>query len=660
MPKMISRTRTIKDILWFLALFGLVAGIFRLIFGLGATTNLSDMVPWGLWKVLNMVAGVALSTSGFTIGFLVYVLKLEKFRPFMKPAILIAFLGYGCSCLALLFDIGLPHRFWHPIFMWNINSFLFEVFWCVLLYFTVTAIELAPSFFDKLKAEKVSHFLHRIATVVVIIGISLSSLHHSSLGSLFLVTPQRLHALWYTPWLPVFFIISAMGGGLMLAIFVKIMWSWWYEREIVFGKADMRNIPLLKKANGIEKLTSHTEGDHFPMIRQLATIAAGILAIYLVLKIVDLFIQGSWGALLAGTWESWLYLFELAIASIIPVGLIVIPKTGRSPVIIGLAALSGVLGLALNRLDVGIFGYFSDAGVTYFPSLAEWAVCFGVIAAAGLVFFVIAENLQIFSENPPAVQSRAGMFRQTFGTLRQIWNMVFMNSLHRVSLIGVVTIPLAFALMYPPFFDNRNKGNLIKPSLGIDAERRILKIDGNRDGLQTVFAHFEHQHRLGDTLSCNTCHHVSMPNDKSTSCFECHRYMNSQTVIFNHDTHKSYITEKENLGGIYASNNSCAECHEPGQAKSSANAKDCLECHKQDMFLNNEPKEDISLLTANSFREAMHKTCIDCHTKSIVSTGNKMLDNCGTCHQDLKAGDTSKQDMVDIIKEYSKSVLNNN
>ena len=126
-----NRARIVKDILWIFALSGLIAGIFRLVFGLGPTTNLTDGVPWGLWKVFNMIAGVALSTSGFTIGFLVYVLRLKQFKPFMKPAILIAFLGYGCSVLALLFDIGLPFRFWHPILMWNIDSFLFEVFACV-------------------------------------------------------------------------------------------------------------------------------------------------------------------------------------------------------------------------------------------------------------------------------------------------------------------------------------------------------------------------------------------------------------------------------------------------------------------------------------------------------------------------------------------------
>ncbi len=657
---MISRTRPIKDVLWFFALLGLIAGAFRLVFGLGATTNLSDMVPWGLWKVLNMVAGVAISTSGFTVGFLVYVLRLERFRPFMKPAILIAFLGYGCSCLALLFDIGLPFRFWHPIFMWNINSFLFEVFWCVLLYFTITAIELAPSFFDKLKAEKVSHFLHRFATAVVIIGISLSSLHHSSLGSLFLVTPLRLHQLWYTPWLPFLFIISAMGGGLMFVVFVKILWSWWYDREIVFGQAKMRNIPLLKKANGIEKLTNHEEGVQFPIVRQMATIAAGLLAVYFILKILDLTVHGNWGALLAGTWESYLYIFELVITAVIPVSLMLISKTRQSPAIVGFAGLSGAVGLALNRMDVGIFGYFRDAGIVYFPSFAEWSLSIGVVAAAGLVFFFIAENLPIFSDYPPVVQSRTGMFRQTFGTLRQIWNMVFMDSLHRVSLIAVATIPLAYILMYPPFYNNLRSEKTINQSFGVDIERTVLKIDGDRQGVSTIFAHAEHQKRLGDSLSCRICHHIAMPNDKSTPCSECHHFMNSSSNIFNHDAHEAYIAKRDKLEGFFPVNNSCTECHPADSPKTAATAKNCLECHKQDMRIAGCLDDSTNLSMAGPFREAMHGTCVKCHTREAAQTGKKMLDVCGTCHQTLKSYELSKQEIARAGEIHLNSPAQNN
>ena len=277
---MTARTRGLKDPLWALVMAGLVAGIFRFWFGLGATTNLTDQVPWGLWKILNMVAGVAISTGGFTVGFLVYVLKLERFRPLMKPAILVAFLGYGSSCAALAFDIGLPWRFWHPFIMWNEHSFLFEVFWCVMLYFTITAVELAPVVFEKLKAEKAARFLHRIAFGAVVIGISLSSLHHSSLGSLFLVTPQRLHPLWYTPLLPVLFILSAMGGGMMFVVLVRILHAHWYDPEVVFGPPRLEQELWLVRSQGRgETPPARAQGAAMPRLLGLASVATGILAL---------------------------------------------------------------------------------------------------------------------------------------------------------------------------------------------------------------------------------------------------------------------------------------------------------------------------------------------------------------------------------------------
>ncbi len=240
----------------------------------------------------------------------------------MKPAILIAFLGYGCSCTALLFDIGLPQRFWHPILMWNAHSFLFEVFWCVLLYFTVTAIELAPVVFERFRAEKAAHVLHRVAFVVVVIGISLSSLHHSSLGSLFLVTPQRLHPLWYTPWLPVLFIVSAIGAGLMVVVLVKILWARWYEPASVFGPdfepIDPAHPGCRRHAHGGLRRAG-LKGRRCRSYARWQTIAAAVLGLYLVLKIADLFLHGGWAPLLTGTWESWLYLVELGLTAVLPI-----------------------------------------------------------------------------------------------------------------------------------------------------------------------------------------------------------------------------------------------------------------------------------------------------------------------------------------------------
>lgn len=644
---MTSRTRGLKDILWIFALFGLMAAIFRLWYGLGATTNLTDSVPWGLWKVLNMIAGVAISTSGFTVGFLVYVLKIEKFRPLVKPAILVAFLGYGCSCCALLFDIGLPHRFWHPFFMWNEHSFLFEVFWCVILYFTVTSIELSPAIIEKFKSEKIVKFLHHIAFGVVVVGISLSSLHHSSLGSLFLVTPQRLHPLWYSPLLPLFFILSAMGAGMMFLILVKILYARWYNPESVFGHDSKENgfvcvLPVKSvKGNGRQPF-----GKEMPMLRSLASIAAAVLSIYLVLKVYDLIASDKWQILTANSWESWLYGFELLIAVVIPVMLVLIPRTRYSPNGLAIAALSASAGLALNRLDVGIFGYFHDAGEVYFPTMAEWALGIGVIAAAGLVFLFVVERFSIFDDSWKKRTIFDGLFNSSFDSLSRVWNTTLSSGLQRVTAIAIFVLPLSWVLMYPPF--SKAEGMEVRPASGIDIQRATLRIDGNRDGVFTDFPHIAHQQKMGGESSCATCHHLSMPNDLSTPCSRCHRDMLQGTVIFVHSDHEKMIVESKKLTGIHPVNYSCDVCHTVGEARTAQNALSCLECHRQDMGWKDVDENSVDIKVAISYGNAMHQTCIQCHEKEAVAIGRKNLGECSTCHKSREQRPVTSGEMASL------------
>jgi len=628
---MIKRTMLIKDILWFFVLWGLVAGVFRMWFGLGATTNLTDAVPWGMWKILNMVAGVALSTSGFTVGFLVVVLKIERFRPLLKPAILVAFLGYGCSCLALLFDIGLPHRFWHPLLMWNEHSFLFEVFWCVLLYFTVTSIELIPNILERFRSEKIIRLLHKISFAVVVIGISLSSLHHSSLGSLFLVTPERLHGLWYSSLLPLFFIMSAMGGGMMFVVLVRILYARWYDPEPVFGPIGEKSCSINGRGNAAPP---PPPGRDMPMLKGLAIIAAFILGAYALLKAGDLVLNGSWRALAAGTWESYLFAFEMLIAAVIPVILVANPRTRNSPFGLGIASFSAAAGLALNRVDVGIFGYFRDAGTTYFPSLAEWAVGFGVVAAAGLAFFFFVENFTIFDESWKTRTISKGIFKASYDTLLRVWNAVLVSGLHRVTLIAVFTIPVAWVLMYPPYSRAGTQEETVQPSVGLDVMRANLRIDGNRRGVFTEFPHADHQKRLGGESSCATCHHISLPGDKSTPCFRCHRNIVRPTDIFDHFNHMKLVASKEELSGLHPANHSCTHCHEDGRPKTTGSSRTCLACHEEDMWTPGTTAGEAAaaLQEACSYQEAMHRVCITCHREKQSDSNRADLGDCSTCH----------------------------
>lgn len=608
---MTGRTRLVKDVLWAIALAGLVAAVLRLWFGLGATTNLSDAVPWGLWKVLNMIAGVALSTSGFTVGFLVYVLRMERFRPFLKPAILLAFLGYGCSCTALLFDIGLPFRFWHPLVMWNFNSFLFEVFWCVLLYFTITAIELAPIVFERLRAERAARLLHHAAFVVVVAGVALSSLHHSSLGSLFLVTPQRLHALWYSPLLPLLFIVSAMGAGLMCVVLFTIVWGSLYPSDRVPQSS----------------------------ARSLASLAAGLLGAYFCLKVADLFLHGGWPALLAGTWESALYLLELALISVLPILLVAFPGLRRSQTAIGVAAASAVVGITLNRLSVGIFGYFRSGHTAYVPSLAEWMLSLGVISAAGLMFFFLAENLPVFREHGDALAMPDSLSLPESPT-RRIRPMASAHAMYRSTFIPVLVIPLAFAVMFP-----RESIGLTSPTpapkvIGADLERTRLELRREGSSIRTLFPHAEHVKRIGGSTSCVGCHHVSLPGDRSTSCVRCHQQMNAPSRIFDHESHMRTVARHERLNGVHASNYSCLTCHAAGKPKSGTTAKPCIDCHRDDMFLSGRSNEKLAAV-ALPFRDAMHRTCVGCHKAEAVKRNKPDLDECKTCHDSLRARTSS-------------------
>lgn len=186
-----DRVRKLKFVLW--SIFGLAAavGLVRFIKGLGSTTNLTDSYAWGFWIGFDVMGGVALAAGGFVVTMMVYIFKREEFHPFAKPAVLTAFLGYIAVVLGLLFDLGLPWNIWHMIIFWNPHSPLFEVGWCVMLYLTVLLLEFSPVPLEPFSAyAKIRAFLIKFRLMFVILGIGLSTLHQSSLGSLFLIMRQ--------------------------------------------------------------------------------------------------------------------------------------------------------------------------------------------------------------------------------------------------------------------------------------------------------------------------------------------------------------------------------------------------------------------------------------------------------------------------------------
>lgn len=192
--------------------------------GLGIT-NLSDLVPWGLWITIDLSA-IALGAGAFLLCAAVHILNLKQFQAIARTATFIGFIGYSTAMLMLVLDIGRPDRFWHSIVYWNTHSVLWEVSMCIVLYFTVLILEVAPLLgrieWIKNRFPRFIHQLgrlHNLAPILAVIGLFLSMLHQSSLGAAYGVLKAR--PIWYRPGLSVLFIISAMAGGPALTVFAS-------------------------------------------------------------------------------------------------------------------------------------------------------------------------------------------------------------------------------------------------------------------------------------------------------------------------------------------------------------------------------------------------------------------------------------------------------
>src|SRR5512142_1030116 len=202
-----------RAVLLVILVAGLYTTLIRFTKGLGASTALSDQFPWGLWIGFDVLCGVALAAGGFTITTAVYVFNLKRYHPIVRPTILTAFLGYTLVGVGLMFDLGKPWNIWHPTIMWNPRSPMFEVAWCVMLYLTVLSLEVSGMLFERLRWARAAAMQHAFLVPLVIAGAVISTLHQSSLGTFYLIMPARLHPLWYSPYIPVMFYLSAIAGG---------------------------------------------------------------------------------------------------------------------------------------------------------------------------------------------------------------------------------------------------------------------------------------------------------------------------------------------------------------------------------------------------------------------------------------------------------------
>jgi Ni/Fe-hydrogenase subunit HybB-like protein len=365
-----------------ICVMGLYICYVRFFKGLGASTALSDQFPWGIWVGFDVLCGVGLAAGGFTITLLVHVFKVKRFEPIAKPALLSAFLGYLLVNAGLMLDIGRPYRIWHPMVYRNTHSVMFEVAVCVMLYTTVLSLEFSPIIFKKLKMEKPLLFkkfklekpLKMIKTItipLVIAGFLLSMLHQSSLGTVFLIVPGRLHALWYTPLLPIMFFVSAVSVGFSMVIVESYLSRRAFKR----------------------RLEMH-------VLTEVGRAVLVILAVYLVLKTKDLYNRDALGLMFDGSNEGNMFLLEMGLGVVAPLFLLGMRKMRESQGGLFIASLMVIFGFVVNRLNVSITGMLASSGVSYFPSFMEIGATVFLVALGFAAFGAAVKYLPIFPEEP--------------------------------------------------------------------------------------------------------------------------------------------------------------------------------------------------------------------------------------------------------------------
>ncbi len=362
-----------------IVIIGLGLTALRFTKGLASVTNLSDYNPWGIWIGFDLLVGVALAAGGFVTSAAVYIFGMKKYHSAVRPAILTGFLGYALVVLALHYDVGRPWRLPYPFIMQQgTTSLLFEVAACVGLYLTVLFIEFSPAALEWLGLKRARSLVVKLTLVLTIFGVILSTLHQSSLGALFLIAPSKLHPLWYSPYLPIYFFVTAVIAGFSMVIFESTMAHKYFH----------------------DKMDETHRGESSHVTLGFGKAASLVLAGYFIIKVIGIAAGNHWQLL--GTGYGLWYLVELLGFVLLPCFLYAIGVRDKNILLIKWAAAWTILGIVLNRLNISLiaFNWHLPSSERYFPHWMEIGISIFIVTICLLAYRFIVTRMPILHEHP--------------------------------------------------------------------------------------------------------------------------------------------------------------------------------------------------------------------------------------------------------------------
>lgn len=368
---------------------GALAIAWRLLYGLGASTAMNDGYPFGLWIAFDVVTGTALACGGYAVAILVYILNKGRYSPLVRPALLTSALGYSLAGLGVALDVGrwwllwkVPIYFWH----WNFNSVLLEVALCIMAYVVVLWIELSPALLERWRdapqlgrrefATAVLSRLERVSIGIIALGLVLPTMHQSSLGTLMLLADSRLHGLWRTPWLPLYFLLTCVAMGYAVVVFESVFSSLAFRRRV-----------------------------EIDMLASLAGAIVPIQVFVVTMRSADLWWSGRLPLLAAGDVRALMAWIEFALF-LAPAVILARQQSRRDLGALVRAAMAMICAGAVYRFDVYLVAFDPGAHFAYFPSVIELLVTIGLLAAEVLAYIIIVKRFPIFTGDAPAEPAR--------------------------------------------------------------------------------------------------------------------------------------------------------------------------------------------------------------------------------------------------------------
>ena len=358
-------------------LCGLPLIVLRYAHGLTAILNPSNTYPWGLFICFGLLGIVPLSATGYIMASAVYLFGMKEYRPLLRLALLTGFLGYFFAVVFIFMDIGRSWRLPFPMLVsYGTASVLFLVAWHVALYLTTQFVEFCPAIFEWLGADRFRRWSLRVTIAATVFGVILSTLHQSALGALFLLMPGKVHPLWYSPYIPVFFFMSSIFAGISMIILVSAL-----SRYALRERAD---------ADFLSNLDNLTLG--------LAKAASVVLFAYFAMKWVGVAHGNHWD-LLNTSYGLW-FLVEMFFFVLLPCFLYASGFRTRNTHLVRLTSVLTIIGIFINRLNVSLIGFNWNLPHREFPKWTEYVVVLTIITIGVLVYRWIVNRMPVLRKHP--------------------------------------------------------------------------------------------------------------------------------------------------------------------------------------------------------------------------------------------------------------------